>query len=408
VLEDRFPGRFHPGQLRTLQRRVRDWRATCGPEREVYFEQEHRPGHQASFDFTHATELGVTIAGQLLDHLLFVFTLCFSSWTWIQVAYSESYEALVRGLQGALWALGGVPEEVRSDNLSAATHELKETGGRSLTERFRAVLDHYRLRSSRIRPGEAHENGVAESRHSRIKPLLAQALVVRGSRDFASIAEWESFAREVIELRVNRPAAARVVAERPLLEPLPSDRVPEYTSFRPVVRRWSTIRVSGRTYSVPSRLIGHEIEARQYHDHVDVLYRGRLIEVLPRLRGAQTCRIDYRHVIWSLVRKPGAFAHYRFREELFPSITFRRAYDALRSGRGDRADVEYVRILHLAAATMECLVEFALQSLLDAGGHFDYAAVKALAVQEQPTVPDIAVPAPDLRVYDALLVGGAL
>ena len=231
---------------------------------------------------------------------------------------------------------------------------------------------------------------------------------MRGSRDFVSIAEWESFAREAIALRINRPAAARIIAERPLLKPLPFDRVPEYTPVRPVVRRWSTIRVGGRTYSVPSRLIGHEIEARQYHDHIDVLYRGRLIEMLPRLRGAQTCRIDYRHVIWSLVRKPGAFAHYRFREELFPSLTFRRAYDALRFGRGDRADVEYVRILHLAAATMECLVERALDTLLDERESFDYAAVKALAVQEQPAVPDIAIPAPDLRVYDALLAGGAL
>ena len=407
ALEERHPGRFHAGQLRTLQRRVRDWRAVQGPERTVYFEQEHQIGRQGAFDFTHAAELGVTVGGRALDHLLFVFTLCYSSWTWIQVAYGESYEALVRGLQGALWALGGVPEEVRSDNLSAATHELKETGGRSLTGRFKDVLDHYGLRSRRIRPGEAHENGVAETRHSRIKPLLAQALLLRGGSDFPSVAEWEAFARATVELRVNRPHAARLAEERPLLRPLPAAPVPDYTTYRPTVRRWSTIRVNGRTYSVPSRLIGHEVEARQHHDRVEVLYRGRLIESFPRLRGAQTARIDYRHVIWSLVRKPGAFAHYRFREELFPTLAFRRAYDALRRGRGDRADVEYVRVLHLAAANMQCLVERALDTLLARGEPFDYAAVKALAHPERPSVPALAVAPPDLRAYDALLGRGA-
>jgi transposase len=405
MLEEREPGRFGPGQLRTLQRRLREWRASHGPERTVYFEQDHRPGHQGAFDFTYATELEVTIGGCVLEHLLFVFTLCYSGWTFIQVAFSETYEALARGLQGALWELGGAPEEARSDNLSAATHELKESNGRELNARFGALVDHYRMRSSRIRPGEAHENGVAESRNGRLKSLLAQALVIRGSRDFASIGEWEQFAREVVERRINRPRVERIEMERLVLQPLPSEPVPDYTTYDVRVRRWSTIRVNGRTYSVPSRLIGHLVRVRQHHDRIEVLVGGRVVESFPRLKGAKTCRIDYRHVIHSLVRKPGAFAHYRYREELFPSLTFRRTYDALRQRRGDRADVEYVRILHLAATTMECQVERVLEGLLAAGAPVDYMAVEALARPVTPEIPVVSIPVPDLAIYDALLTG---
>ncbi|MFL6198637.1 MAG: hypothetical protein ACJ76J_05650 [Thermoanaerobaculia bacterium] len=126
---------------------------------------------------------------------------------------------------------------------------------------------------------------------------------------------------------------------------------------------------------------------------------------MPRLRGESETRIDYRHIIWSLVRKPGAFARYRFREELFPTITFRRAYDHLRAARGDRAEVEYVRILHLAASTMESQVEGALAQLLEAGSAFDYAAVKALVCPKPINVPVLTLPAPDLRAYDRLLAG---
>ena len=405
LLEERHPGRFAAGQVRTLQRRIRDWRALQGPDQEVFFPQLHRPGHQASVDFTHATELGVTIRGRLLDHLLFQFVLCFSGWTWAAIAFGETFEALVAGLQGALWALGGAVEEVRSDNLSAATHELRHSGGRSLTERFRAVLEHYGLRSSRIQPGESHENGVAEKAHDLTKSALAQALVVRGSRDFETADEYAAFVGEVVSKR-NRAAAADLVVEREHLRPLPPAPVPCYTTYHSTVRRWSTIRVSHRTYSVPSRLIGHHVEVRQHPDVVEVFYRGQLVETMPRLRGQHEARIDYRHVIWSLVRKPGAFAGYKYREELFPSTTFRRAYDALRATRGDRADVEYLRILHLAASTMETLVERALEQLLASDAAFDYAAVRAIASPEQPTVPTVAIPAPDLAVYDRLLAQG--
>lgn len=395
---------FADGQVRTLQRRLREWRGLHGPEKEVFFEQVHPAGKQASVDFTHGTELGVTVRGVLLVHLLFEFVLSFSGWTWLEVAFGETYEALAGGIQRSFWALGGVPGEVRTDNLSAATHELKATGGRTLTRRFRAFLEHYLVRSTRIKPGKSNENGVVEQRHFRTKSAVAQALVLRGSKDFDDVAAYETFVRAVVERTHNAHCAEKLAVERQHLLPLPSNKVPTFTTFTPMVRRWSTIAVNGRTYSVPSRLIGHEVEARQHADVVEVYFRGTLVETMPRVRAEGAARIDYRHVIWSLVKKPGAFAHYRYREELFPTLVFRRAYDAMRA-KSERAEVEYVRILHLAASTMETLVEKALVVLLERGEPFDYVAVKAIAQPEEPTVPHVAISAPDLSQWNDLLSG---
>jgi hypothetical protein len=191
--------------------------------------------------------------------------------------------------------------------------------------------------------------------------------------------------------------------------PLPSTRLPAYTKYTATVRQWSTIHFAHRVYSVPSRLIGCEVEIRQHPDVIEIFYRDRQkpTATMPRIRGDRYHQIDYRHVIWSLVRKPGAFARYRFREELFPSLVFRRAYDALVDARGERADVEYVRILHLAASTMQADVELALETLLARGDRPDFITVKALAAPETPSVPHVHIPPPDLGVYDRLLAGGA-
>lgn len=406
-LDRQWPGTFEVGQLRTLQRRVRAWRAARGPHKEVYFPQEHRPGRMASIDFTHADELGVTIAGAAFAHLFFEFVLAYSGLRFVQVAFGETFEALLSGLQSAFATVRGVPEIVRLDNLSAATHELKETRGRALTTRFAAVAEHYGFTPSRIQPGEGHENGVAEKAHHLLKKALDQALILRGSREFASIDVYVAFVERSIDGRFHR-GLDKVAEDRRALRPLPASKLPEYTSVHPMVRRWSTINVIGRTYSVPSRLIGHTVEARVYADVIEVRLPGvdKPVETMPRLRGAATHRIDYRHVIWSLVRKPGAFAAYRYREDLFPSLVFRRAYDSLRSRRGARADVEYVRILHLAASTTERAVETALAALLEQSAAFDYAAVKAIAKPEQPALPDVNIGAPDLADYDTLLAAG--
>ena len=378
-------------------------RALHGPDREVYFPQVHPPGREAQFDFTHCGELKVTIAGQSYPHLLFQLILSHSGWRYAEVAAGETFLALQQGLQNALWTLGGVPEVVRSDNTSAATHELRSSRGRALNDNYAALLDHYGLRSTRINPVQSHENGVAEHAHYRLKDAIDQALILRGSRDFDTVDDYASFVRQMVERR-NRLVEGKLEQELLCLGSLPPAPVPEYVNYQSKVRKWCTIQVAGHSYSVPSRLIGKEVQIRLYADWVEVYYQGHLVERMERVRGEGEANVNYRHVIGSLVRKPGAFARYRFREQLFPTMHFRLTYDALRQWRGERADVEYVRILHLAATTMEATVDSALSLLLEAGQSFDYAEVRDLAEPKVPEAPVLVWSGkPDLKIYDRLL-----
>jgi len=402
-LERNHPGAFAAGQVRTLQRRIREWRALHGPAQEVYFPQAHPPGREAAFDFTNCNGLGVRIGGEPFAHLLFELALSYSSWRWQMVAASESFEAMAAGVQGALWELGGAPEVLRSDNLSAATHDLRRSRGRALTKRYRQLLDHYGLRASLIQVGEAHENGVVEQAHRRTKSMLAQALMLRGSHDFISVEDYQHWLRAVVEREHNSKLGARLAEERRHLRELPAAPIPAYTTLAARVRRWSTIQVLGRTYSLPSRLIGERVIVRLYAEQLEVYYRDRLVECLPRLQHKGQAHIDYRHIIWTLVRKPGAFARYRWREELFPSLVFRRAYDALRGRLGERAGAEYVRILHLAASRGAVGVEQALCAFLEGGERFDAERVQKIVEPQRPELPAVTVARPDLRFYDALL-----
>jgi hypothetical protein len=264
-LNRRHPERFSESQLRTLQRRVRQWRALNGPDKEVFFPQEHPPGREAAYDFTNCDELGVTIGGAPFDHLLLELGLSFSGWRWPTVAPSESFEALALDEQEALWRLGGVVEVLRSDNLSAATHELALSGGRALTKRYGALLEHYGMRSTRIFPRKAHENGVVEQAHRRTESILAQMLVPRGNRDFPSVEEYQHWVREVIEREHNALLGKKLAEEQRHLHPLPAIALPAYTTLIVKVRRWSKIR--DHTYSVPARLIGERVRVLMHHDH---------------------------------------------------------------------------------------------------------------------------------------------
>ena len=404
-LEEKSPGRFSASQLRTLQRRLQDWRALNGPDQEVYFPQEHPPGREAQLDFTHCNSLGVTIGGRRYRHLLFQLVLSHSGWRYAEVVAGETFVALKQGLQNALWELGGAPQVIRSDNSSALTHEIKRSRGRALNDNYAELLEHYGIEATLINSGESHENGVAEQAHYRLKDALDQALMLRGSRDFDSAEAYTGFVRKVVERR-NRLVQGKLEQERPLLQCLPPAPVPEYVNHQARVRKWSTIQAAGRTYTVPSRLIGKEVQIRLYAERLEVYYKGHLVERMERVRGEREANVNYRHVIGSLVRKPGAFARYRFREQMFPTMTFRLAYDALKRWRGERTDVEYLRILHLAATTMESTVDSALALLLEAGEPFDYATVKELANPAPPRAPVLSLSGmPDLRVYDSLLAG---
>jgi len=396
------PEAYTAGQLRTLQRRIRQWRAQQGPEREVFFPQAHRPGEALQTDFTHATVLGVTICGEPFEHQLCHSVLPFSNWEWATVCHSESMAALRRGVQSTLFRLGRVPEFHQTDNSTAATHDLR-TGKRGFNEEYLAMMAHFGLKPRTIGIGAKEQNGDIEASHGVLKRRLAQHLLLRGSRDFESEEAYERWLWEKIEAadRLRQPKFGEELAVMRLLRVA---RLPEYRQESVVVTSWSTIRVRRNTYSVPSRLIGETMRVHVFEPRLEVYHGGVLQLEVERLRGEGGHRINYRHVIWSLVQKPGAFARYRYREDLFPSLTFRRAYDALTERRDPwKADIEYLRILHLAASTMESDVEAALERLLEGGESPSADAVKRVVAPERIEVPALEVPAVDLTSYDSLL-----
>jgi Mu transposase-like protein len=404
-LQRRFPGRFAAGQLRTLQRRVKTWRAEGGPAKEVFFAQVHHPGRLAASDFTHCTDLGVTINGSPFVHLIYHFVLTYSNWETGTICFSESLESLSEGLQNALWELGGVPQLHRTDRLTAAVQPGVE-GPESFKQRYQALLSHYGLQGQAIQAGKGNENGDAEQSHNQFKRALDQALMMRGSRDFTSRDCYWVFVRQVFEQQ-NAGRAARLAEEVVLLRPLPSYRLEACKRLRVRVEKGSIIKVQNNVYSVASRLIGEWVEARLYAEHIEVWYAQKLREQMPRLRGRGKHDVHYRHVIDWLVRKPGAFADYRYREDLFPSSHFRMAYDVLRKRQPARADKEYLRILHLAARESEAGVEAVLVELLKEDGRMDAAAVAEKLRQhgQARQVTEVTVAVVDLRLYDALLEG---
>jgi transposase len=403
-LNERHGNCFSAGQLRTLQRRLSTWRATSGPDREVFFPQTHNPAEQAQSDFTDMRKLEVMIAGQLFPHLLYHFVLTYSNWEWVSICPSESFESLSAGMQGALWALGGVPMEHRTDNLSAATHELSESRGRDFTERYRELIDHYGLRASRNFPGNAHENGDVESANGQLKNAIDQRLRLRGSREFVSREAYEGFLDTCIQAR-NATRQSRIEEERKHLRALPKRPLPAYRESYATVSRASAVRVLKHSYSVSSRLIGCQLRVRLHADIVELHYKGEQVALMERLIGSEPHRIDYRHIIHSLVRKPGAFRRYVFREALFPTLEFRRTYDALVADGPSQADLQYVRILHLAASDGEEAVRSVLEGLLARGASPTYELVRAeVRGPRAPLgIPPMNITAPDLSIYDRLL-----
>ena len=403
LLCTRRPGQYQAGQLRTLQRHIQQWRALHGPEQEVYFEQVHVPGRLAQSDFTHMNDLGVTLGGLPFPHLVYHLVLTSSNVEAISVCFAESFEALAEGLERCLWQIGGVPQQHQTDQLSAAVRQLDAAGRHDFTVRYQALMAHYGMQATTTTAGEAHQNGDVEQAHHRFKIAVDQALRVLGSRDFADRASYERFLHELVRQR-NLTRQQRFAVERQALRPLPATPLAPCRELRVPVSRFSTIHVANNTYSVPSRLIGTTLTVRLRSETVEAYVGTQLVCVMPRLSGRQQHRIQYQHVIWSLVRKPGAFAAYRYRDDLFPSLVFRRAYDALVERRSERADREYVRVLHLAATTSETEVEAALSQLLDSGTVPTFDAVRKLVREPEPlAVPQLSTPLLDLSLYDQLL-----
>ena len=403
-LQEHYPGQFQPGQLRTLHRRVQQWRALHGDDQavEVFFPQQHRPGEAAQTDFTHTGELELTLQGELYAPLLCHVVLPYSNWQWACRCRSESLLALKHGIQEALFRLGRVPEWHQTDNSTGATHRVR-TGQREFNREYLELMAHLGMKPRTIAVGQKEQNGTVEAQNGAFKRFLKQALLGRGSRDFASEAAFDVWLEGRLH-QENHRRQARLQDELAVMPPLTVDRFPEFKELTVRVSQNSTINVLGNLYSVPPRLVQQSLRVQVYENHLAVFYGATWIQEMPRLIGRSHHAIDYRHVIWSLVQKPGAFARYRYREALFPTLVFRRAYAALQAAHpGTAGDAAYLRLLHVAASTQEAEVQAALELVLEAGQVPEPDRVRDLVRPATPVVPALAIPAVELVSYDALL-----
>lgn len=407
ALQRAHPGKFADTQLRTLQRRIKQWRAIEGPVREVYFIQKHLPGRLCQSDFTRMSEIGVTIAGQSFEHMVYHFVLTYSNWEDATLCYSESFESLSEGLQNALWRLGGVPQH-RTDRLSTAVNNMSDA--KEFTTRYDSLLRHYKMEGQKIQAGKANENGDVEQRHHRWKRAVTQSLLLRGSPDFLTITAYTDFLRALLS-QLNSGRRELLAIEMQQLRALPDNRLDSMKRLKVRVDSGSLVYVDRNAYSVHSRLIGEQVEARLKIDTIEIWYANRQIEQMPRLRGRGKHRVDYRHIIDWLVRKPGAFENYRYREELFPTSRFRMVWDTLRELAPARATKRYLAILHLAAVEGEARVDDAIRGLLEAGeiaeGKLTADSVRAVLMAENMVPPPTQIAVADvvLASFDELLGG---
>jgi len=406
-LQRRYPGEFQDGQLRTFQRKVKSWRALEGPPKEVYFPQKHFPGDLSASDFTNMNRLHITITGERFDHIFFHFVLTYSNWETGTICFSESYESLSEGIQNALWELGGVPGRHRTDNLTAAIYS--DLFKKEFTSRYKSFLNYYGLKGEAINAGKAHENGDAEQSHNRLKKALDQALILRGSRDFKSREEYRLFIRKVLD-QLNSGRRERFVRELTELRRLPAIRLNDYKKIELKVGPSSTLNISHNVYSVHSRLIGERVEIRLYSSYIEIWYAQKRVDRFPRLRGDRGHRVNYRHIIDCLVRKPGAFENYRYRDDLFPTTRFRMAYDFLKKYVPKKASSEYTQILYLAAMETEEGVDNALRTLFDKSEIISASAISSILKSNEATIPatDVTIDAVNLSHYDELLSGSEI
>ena len=401
-----------PGVRRTLERRIRVWRAAHGPEQEVIFRQKHEPGRQGLSDFTHMSSLGVSVAGQPLDHMLYHFRLAWSGFAHARVVLGgESFTALAEGLQGALWHLGGAPREHRTDSLSAAFRNLRKDEAEDMTERYRALCAHYGMTASRNNRGAAHENGAIEGPHGHLKRDIADALALRGSTDFDDLDAYRAFIAQVVG-RANAHRAKRIEAECALLRDLPAVRATDYEEISVQVTSSSGFILRRVFYTVPSRLIGHRLGVRLYDDRLELFLSGAHQLTLPRGRarqhGPNEHVVNYRHVIHSLKRKPMALLHLIYRDALFPREAYRRCFERALERLSEREACRLTVALLALAHEENCEAELAaaIHSALKTGRLPDPDALKARFAVRTDRMPGIHVARPPLADYGALLASG--
>jgi hypothetical protein len=351
-VQDTYPGKY-PNVLRTIQRRVQTWKALYGSSPEVMFELRHEPGMMGISDFTELKGMTITIAGKPFEHLLYHYRLAYSGWRHAHIIQGgESFIGLSEGLQNALAACGGVPKQHRTDSLSAAYKNLG--GNKALTRLYDELCDHYRLQPTRNNTGIAHENGSIESPHGHLKNRIEQAVYLRGSNDFGSIEEYRLLVEEVVA-KLNQQCQTKFEEEKKHLQLLPKYRVPDYEMLTARVSSHSTVEVRCVLYTVPSRLIGRQLELRLYHDRILGYLGNHQVVDLPRMRIADPDKrrgrcINYRHVIEGLRRKPRAFIYCTWQDDLLPTTQFRELWAKLKAQFDlDTAAVLIVEALYISA-----------------------------------------------------------
>jgi hypothetical protein len=410
VLEElqlRHPQRFDGAVLRTLQRRVRRWRAEHGGDREIFFAQVHPPGRLGLSDFTVCDSLRVTIAGAVLAHRLYQFAFAHSGWRHACIVLGgESFQALSSGLQEALWMAGGVPEEHRTDSLSAAFNNLAEQ--EELTARYSELCEHYGLRASRNNLGESHENGSIESRQGSLKVALEQALLLRGTREFADVEAYGQFVAETVR-RLNARCARAWEVERASLRPLQVRRTVDFEEVDARVSKYGVFITKGVTYSVPSRLIGHRLKVRLHSAHIEAWLGGVKVFECERLRGSvqdrHPKRIDWRHMMPSLRRKPGAFARWVMRDAMFPRSEYAQTWQRISEHLSEREACRLMVGLLDLADRANVVVELAgvLAALGERNELPDIEVLRAQFAPRPTLMPVVEVMLPAAAVYDELL-----
>lgn len=407
-LQEQKPGKYQAGQLRTFQRRVSTWRV-LNEKKMVTLDQVHRAGEVLQTDGTWMNELEISIQGQKFEHLLMHSVLPYSNWEWGRVVQSESLLAIRLGLQSTLVKLGHVPQIHQTDNSTAATHTLSvgESGKtlkeRGFNEEYLQLLSHYGIQAQTIHVGNPNENGDVESSNGGLKSAIKQHLLLRGNRDFESLETYEAFLYSVMDKR-NAGRQAKLEEELAVMKPL---SVKPWQSMRELQVRVGNngiLRVSNNGYTVPSGLKRKWVKVKVYEWRIEVWYANRCVETLPRLIGMGNYRINYRHVIDSLLRKPGGFRNYRYRDDLFPQAVFREAWEHLDQRLPPRkADMIYLRILKLAARGLETDVAEALKSLLSASRIWDDGTVAERVQPARTAAPKLSQQDVNLSVYDQLL-----
>lgn len=409
--------RRHPelgsGIRRTLERRIRSWNAEHGPEQEVMFRQVHEPGKMGLSDFTAMGKLGVTIAGEGLDHRLYHFRLAYSGFQHAHVVLGgESYVALAEGLQNALWTLGGVPKVHRTDSLSAAFKNLDKAAKDDLTDRFDALCQHYRMTPTRNTKGVAHENGSIESPNGHLKRAIEDALLMRGSRDFDDLPAYRRFIDEIVG-RINARNAKRIDVERESLRSLPARRTTDYEEVTLRVTSSGGFTLRKVFYTVPSRLIGHQLRIRLYDDRLELFLGGTLLMTLPRGRafrdGSHGHVVNYHHVIHSLRKKPMALMGLVYRDQLFPRQAFRDMFTTLRERIGEKMACRMTVDLLALAHDRGCEAELAEYLEEDLRQHRtpDIPTLRALFGPSEDALPVVKVQMADLASYNRLVSNAA-